>query len=501
MTRKTAEHHSNVHGTQWARRASEQAIAALAAIALLAAACTAVHRKTFESRPEAPAAAAGTPTPGTKRVRAITDVSVVDVENGRAIPGQTVLVEGERIARIDAREKVGVPSDAEVTSGRGLFLMPGLADAHVHFLDAPVFSPVMLASGVLLVRDMGMPNEYIFPLRDGLNRGEMLGPEMIAAGVMLDGTPPLIPSIALGLRTPEEGRAAVRQQATAGANMIKVYARLDREVFLAILDEARRHGLKVVGHVPDTITLEEAAEAGLASSEHFFGFERVIARLLGEPKQLVFKGMGSDAGYLPRLGEVDPQPLDAFYRRLRASGLTVVPTVVTFKNFGDPATVMAGSAPGHEYLSPSLLALWKAQWAGQSELPEPIWRGWAQMVRDLNRAGVPLMVGTDLITPGVVPGFSVHQEMEIWQAAGVPPADVLRSATLVPARFMGLGDRLGSVTEGKKASMLLVRGNPLEDVQNAALIEGVFLRGRYLDRQELERLLAEARTLASEPAQ
>jgi imidazolonepropionase-like amidohydrolase len=106
------------------------------------------------------------------------------------------------------------------------------------------------------------------------------------------------------------------------------------------------------------------------------------------------------------------------------------------------------------------------------------------------------MVGTDLIVPGILPGFSVHEEMAIWQEAGIPPAEVLRSATTVPARFMGLDNRLGTVSEGKTASLVLVRANPLEDVGNAEQIEGVFLRGRYFDRHDLGRLLVKASALA-----
>ena len=114
--------------------------------------------------------------------------------------------------------------------------------------------------------------------------------------------------------------------------------------------------------------------------------------------------------------------------------------------------------------------------------------------------GVPLMVGTDLILPGILPGFSVHEEMAIWQEAGIPPADILRSATLIPAQFMGKADRLGSIGAGKTASVVLVRANPLEDIRNAQLIESVFLRGEYFSRQDLDRLLLEAKQLAQQPA-
>jgi imidazolonepropionase-like amidohydrolase len=126
-----------------------------------------------------------------------------------------------------------------------------------------------------------------------------------------------------------------------------------------------------------------------------------------------------------------------------------------------------------------------------------IWQNWALIVKGLNQAGVPLMVGTDLMVPGIIPGYAVHEEMEIWQDAGIPAADILRSATLVPAEFMGFAERLGSIGEGKTASMVLLKANPLEDIKNAQQIESVFLRGQYFNREALDRLLDEAKDLGS----
>jgi imidazolonepropionase-like amidohydrolase len=438
-----------------------------------------------------------TPTvPVTASSHAITGVALVDVEKGIVLPDQTVSIEDGVIQAVGPQSELNVPQGAHVIDGRGLYLMPGLVDAHVHYFDPAVFGRVLIANGVLLVRDMGQPTEQALKLRDALNRGEMIGPEMIATGSILDGNPPLIPAISMGLKTPEEGRAAVRQQAAAGVDQIKVYSRLDKEVFLAIVDEAQAVGLKVVGHVPDSIRIEEAAAAGLNSSEHLFGFEKVVARLLGAHMRQTYAGMGAEAGYLQRLGEVDPEELQGVYQQLRASGLTVCPTVVVFKTGTNFKAIQGGDYPGSEYISPGILSIWKSQWGQQDDLPDFIWQNWAQMVRGLNRAGVPLMVGTDLVTPGIIPGDSVHQEMAIWQGAGIPPADVLRSATLVPVRFMGLEDRLGTVAAGKTASLLLVKANPLEDIRNARLIEAVFVRGQYYSRDDLDRLLSEARELA-----
>jgi imidazolonepropionase-like amidohydrolase len=434
-----------------------------------------------------------------KNITAIINVTVVDVERGRAVPGQTVLVVGEQIDQIGSKGEVIVPQGASIIDGSKLYLMPGLVDAHVHYFDAPTFGRLMIANGVLLVRDMGMPNEYILGLREELNRGETLGPEIVTTGAILDGAPPLIPTISLGVQTPEEGREAVRQQAEAGVDMIKVYSSLDKEVFLAILDEAGKSGLKVVGHVPDTIYIEDAAQAGLRSIEHWNGFEKAVAMMLGEPVTFTFAGIGAGFDYLLRLDEVEPGKLQDFYQRLRLSEVTLVPTVITFKDFPDVDALDLQSFPNGEYIPQSMFGMWKSLWAGQTKFPAQFWQNWAQMVKEMNQAGNPLMVGTDLMVPGILPGFSVHEEMAIWQEAGIPPAEVLRSTTSVPAQFMGLGDRLGSIGVEKTASMVLVRGNPLEDVQNAQQIESVFLRGKYFSRKDLDRLLEEAKEIAQQP--
>jgi imidazolonepropionase-like amidohydrolase len=440
-----------------------------------------------------------TPTNTTSEsVYALTDVAVIDVENGIAVPSQTVIIVDDRIDKIGAQGNVDIPKGAVIINGHGLYLMPGLVDAHVHYFDAPVFGRLMIANGVLLVRDTGMPNEYILPLRDQLNSGKTLGPEMITTGAILDGDPPIIPSISVGIKTPKQGRAEVRKQAEAGVDMIKTYSRLDKDVFLAIVDEAKKYNLKVVAHLPESIYIEDAAAAGLGSSEHFNGFEKVIAKLLGEPVNLIFTGQASDAGYFQRLDEVNPQELQAVYQRIRASGMTLCPTVVTFKTLTNIDTYWNGNFPRSEYISPGVTDLWKSLWTQQENLPDFIWQNWMRMVVDLNKAGVPLMIGTDLMLPGIIPGYSVHEEMMIWQEAGITAMDILRSATLVPAQFMGLDKRLGSISEGKTASMVLVRANPLEDISNAQQIESVFLRGQYFSREDLDRLLDEAKDLAQQ---
>ena len=432
---------------------------------------------------------------------AIEGVSVIDLATGAAVPDRTVVITGDKLERVGPRSAVAVPATAQLIDGSGLFLMPGLIDSHVHYLSPATFGPLLIANGVTLVRDMGMPTEMILALRGQLSRGDILGPEMLATGSILDRNPPLIPSISIGVNAVAEARDAVNRQVAAGVDMIKVYSALDRQAFLAILAEGRRLGIKVVGHVPESVDIEEAAAQGLSSSEHLFGFERMVAGLLGGPTTSAFRGMGAAADCLQRLGEVAQADLRAGYRRLGTSGLTVCPTVVVFQVGTQMRALRAGESPRREYVAPDVLAVWQAMWAQQTDLPEYMWQAWASMVKGLQEAGVPLLVGTDLSVPGIVAGFSVHDEMAIWQEAGIAPIDVLRGATSVPARFLGVGDRLGLVEPGRTASVVLLRANPLTDVRNAQQIESVFLRGRYFPRPDLDRLLADVRRLASQAAE
>jgi imidazolonepropionase-like amidohydrolase len=163
--------------------------------------------------------------------------------------------------------------------------------------------------------------------------------------------------------------------------------------------------------------------------------------------------------------------------------------------------IMAGDYPNLEYVSSMIWDIWKSMWdpdqAG-TEMAGKIGPHMQAFVAELYRAGVPLIVGTDLLFPGIIAGYSLHEEMLLWQEAGIPAADVLRSATILPARFVDRGSRLGTVAEDKMASLVLTRANPLEDIRNANRIEGVFLRGRYFNRVDLDRLLQEVRGLCQE---
>lgn len=420
----------------------------------------------------------------------ITNVCVVDVEGGKIQPSKTVIIEGDRILHIGETNDTILPNGFERIEGHGYYLMPGLIDSHVHYFDPDSFGPLLLANGIVLVRDMGSRTAQAIQLREALTQGARFGPEMITTGSILDGDPPQIPQISIACGSARRGREVVRQQAKAGVDQIKVYSDLEREVYLAIVDETRKQGLKPVGHVPEMVAIEEAAAVGQASCEHLFGFERMIARLLGAPIPARKGGMSTYASYWLRLAEVSTDILQHALQTILASGMVVCPTVVVFRSRGRAQEISWGCYPHLDLISPQIRAVWDLLWdpnGGDIEMSQKIWPQMQAFVYQLYRSGIPLIAGTDLMVPGIIPGFSLHEELLLWQEAGIPPIDVLRGATIAPARFFGLENRLGSVAVGKTASLVLVKGNPLEDIRNTGLIAGIFLCGRFFSAEEFAR--------------
>jgi len=230
--------------------------------------------------------------------------------------------------------------------------------------------------------------------------------------------------------------------------------------------------------------------AGQDCCEHLTGFERAIGEMAGwQPpnpdSRWAWFGAWSSYPDVPR------QQMDAFAGRVGASGMHQCPTIVVMEGISRAANPDdANQDPRMAYVSKSVRSFWTgARYTAMAENARAAVTFMKKTVRDLHNAGVPLMIGTDLANPYVFAGFSVHDEMMHFQEAGIPAADVLRAATVVPARFCGVSDTLGTVEEGKVASLVLVGGNPLVDVRYAADIRGVFLDGRYFDREALDAVM------------
>lgn len=432
------------------------------------------------------------PPPPTSAV--IRNVTIIDVEAGRALPPTDVYLSDGRITAIGQP-----PADepAATIDGAGLFLIPGLFDAHVHYVHPETYGPLMIANGVTFVRDLGGFTEPTIALRDQLNRGEILGPRMICTGAIIDGKEPIWP-FSEECATPEQAREAVRKLKDAGVDQIKVYSKLQPDVYRAAIDETHKLGLKAVGHIPMACTVDDAVAAGQDCVEHLSRFETIVTKLLPDAADTRARGTWGELRAFAHLDRVDPDALRKHLEAVAAAGVVQCPTIVVLAGIGSMADGGAGGEganpaehPLLKYTPTDLRSFWETasykNWAEQAAMVvAPMQR----LTRGLHDAGATLMIGTDLANAYVFAGFSVHREMELWAEAGIPAPDILRAATITPARFCGVDADYGSVAPGKAASLVLLEANPLEDIRNCAKIREVFLDGRRFDRAALDALLA-----------
>jgi imidazolonepropionase-like amidohydrolase len=444
--------------------------AALAA--LLLAACT--------SRP------ASAPLAGAAQF-AITNVTVVDVTDGSSRPGQTVLVSDGRIASVAPTAATQLPRGTRVVDGTGKFMVPGMWDMHSHItMFGRTGLNLYLAHGVTGIRDMGGERfAVVKALRDSVAAGHILGPRMRIASPVVEnqrwlawtkemsaraGTPWTLYE-RFGAAGPDDAVRWVDSVAALGADHIKVRNWPDTAISRALMARARERGLQVAAHAN-----EPFPRTGVSSYEH---------------------------GIWPPL-RVSDAARDSLWRHFATNGASVTPTLVTWPIRLDPpdtliARVDQGRIAGLCYVPVDAVQEWRDQLTnlkqetGQIDWRE-VYRGEMRNAAEMHRAGVPLLAGTDIGAPLLVPGFSLHDELALLvRDAGMSPLQALQAATITPARVMGLAGETGTVEAGKRADLVLLDADPVADIRNTRRIHAVVANGRLLDRASLDRLLAEAR--------
>ena len=425
----------------------------------------------------------------------IANVTVIDVERGEALPGRWVRIDDGLIERIETISSANLLEGAEIIRADGQFLIPGLFDAHVHYTPAPdSYGPLLVAHGVTCVRDLGAMTEAIISLREQSRTTDIVAPDIICTGAIIDGDPPVWP-FSEPCDTEAEARVAVNKLHKAGVNQIKVYSLLKPEVYQAAVDEAHKLGLKAVGHVPDEVSFDEVIAAKQNSLEHLMGIEKLLLDITGDAitDEDRTHPWPSFRGYL-NYEKADKAKLHDGLKRLKEANVAVCPTVSVIAGIARVGADDAETDANLQYVPAHMRAFWdNLAYASFAEANRLVLPTFIALVGELHRAGVTLLVGTDLANAYVFAGSAVHQEMAYFAEAGVPAADVLRAATIAPAKFCEVDDKLGSIAPGKTASLVLLRENPLADIGNISEIERVFLRGRHFDRAALDQEKAKVR--------
>jgi len=383
---------------------------------------------------------------------AMTGATIVDGTGRAAIADGVIVVRDGRIADVGPRTAVTVPPGVPTVDVDGKTIVPGLWDMHTHVTQIE-WAPAYLAAGVTTVRDMGNEFEFVVPLRDAIASGRALGPRILAAGLIDGGGPN-----AFGVEyaaTPEEARQAVAKYHDAGFQQIKIYSLVTPAIVEAICAEAHRLGLTVTGHVPNGMTIEQAAAAGMdhvahlpirgeASSDEV---KKTIAFL--KDHQTVIDPTQS---WNELLGHAAGTPISAFQ-----PGISKIPAPLN-RVFSNAGGAGIDAATARTRLERSL-----------------------RIVKALHDAGVPIVAGTD----EGVPGHSVHREIELYVEAGLTPMEALQAATIVPARAMKMDAEVGTIEHGKRADLVVLNANPLDAIRNIRSVRWTIRDGRVYDSPAL----------------
>lgn len=413
---------------------------------------------------------------------AITNVNVIPMtSDAEVLLNTTVIIENGKIISL----KGAVSKDSKVINGKGKWLIPGLVDMHVHVPTdgnynttyptraAAIFTSTQdvmtpfVANGVTTVLSL---NSYVgnFGQRNEITRGDVIGPRMALAAMINGG------SGTGAANTPSDGRQSVRVAKADGYEFIKVYSHLSIETYKAIVDEAQKQGVKVVGHIP-------------------YAFQGKIESALF-PEFMVTHA----EEYAKQTKDYSDEDAQRFAKLAKENGTWLTPTLIVMSRIAEQNRTLDSirNLQSLQYVHPLIQSKWLTAnklYIGTSPervtLNEKIVGFNNLLVKAFKEAGVPIVAGTDAGSSGVILGFSLHDELELLVKAGLTPKEALVSATRLPATWLGIESKLGTVEPGKFADLVLLDANPLENIQHARKISGVFVNGRWVDKSHINAML------------
>lgn len=426
----------------------------------------------------------------------IINVNIVDVKSGVILANRTVAIDSNRITAIYDTKIVDSGSTI-VIDGKGKYLIPGLWDMHAHYKwDHVEIDPLLISNGILGVREMwgDMPEFVKIPQKTQLEG--IISPDVYLSGDLIDGNPPSFPFGCLVVTTPDEAVDAVKKQIDKNVDFIKVYSSLSEECFKAIANEAKRKNIPFAGHISNNVSIFKAIEAGMASSEHLYGFLEGCL-----PPNYYENPPKSMEEFISSFSE---KKFDSLCSVLAKSSMWLCPTLTVNRamSYLNDSTFINDNRIA--YLPNSVIEIWNQQINPYTKDQINTFANSRReryffelsLIGKMNERGVKFIAGTDFPNPYVFPGFSLHDELSLMVKGGMPTQDVLRSATLNAAVFMNKEDDFGSIEVGKLASLVLLNKNPLENIENTKSIETVIIRGKVFNRNTLDSMLAQAKSIS-----
>jgi hypothetical protein len=448
---------------------------------------------------------------------AFTDITVIDVTGAPAKPNMTVIISGNRISLIQEFGKTEIAKNIKIVNATGKYLIPGLWDMHVHiarndmyFKSRDIFLSLFITNGVTGVRDCAGNLGVLKQWREDIQNGNLIGPYIAFSGPALDG--PYSKRLScLAVSDETHGRQVVDSLKKEGTDFIKVIEGLPRDTYFAIADEANKINIPYIGHIPPSVSTIEASDAGQKSIEHLWG---VLLACSSSEENLTWKDK------MEIVNTYDEQKASLLFQRFVQNGTWHCPTLVLgyYKRLfeggylyfdetdptNDPNLKYLSSYWTEDYWPATLKGMIQRVYMYDNRTKEGAFANdryfqkKAEITGKMHGAGVNLLAGTDCIAaPYVLPGYSLHDELNILVNLGLTTMEALQTATRNPAEFFGKLDEFGTVEKGKIADLVLLDANPLEDIRNTQKISAVVVNGRYFSRSDLDEMLNKAESASS----
>jgi len=422
---------------------------------------------------------------------AFVNVNVLPMDGERVLEEQTVIIEDGQIIAIGSADEIGPEEGVEVIEADDFYLLPGLTEMHGHLpeprqsdIDIRNILFLYVANGVTTVRGMqGNPSQ--FRLRDQINHGLLIGPRLYLGSVSMNGG---------RVSTAAEAAQRVRQYKVAGYDLVKVHEGLTLEAFDALALTAAEAGIPFGGHVPDLVGLRHALASGQSSVDHLDNY--VEALVPDDARAEIPVGI-MEVGDL--LADVDESLIPELVRATVDAGAWVVPTMVLWESafFSERGSAdLLSERPEVRYMPPETVDRWiqavdDRLAVTNVESNRRVAELRRSVLQALHQGGAKIAIGTDSPQIFSVPGFAMHHEMALYVELGMTPYEVLEIATRRPAEYFDTADESGTVAEGQRADLLLLTGNPLDDIGNVARRAGVMLNGRWFSEEEIQVRLEE----------
>lgn len=448
---------------------------------------------------------------------AILNVNVVDVENGSVTIGMDVLIKGDRIDQVRPSGEETVEAAFKV-DGSGKYLIPGLWDMHAHPDDPEMWRmrpsegsrdllmPLFVLYGVTGIRDMAGSLKVVNGWREKMANGSLLGPTIFAAGPLIDGPNPMWDG-SIGIPSTQDVKSKVDSLKDAGVDFLKIYSLLPDSIYFELSEYAQSIDFPFSGHVPQTVTNLEASKSGISSLEHLLDIPLECA----SEEANIRSGSIDYGGLQDRLARYvfrnkliidsyDPKKATKLFEAFVENETWHTPTISMWYKNAWFEEEEKNDQPYFQYLPTYMRKYWTPQVNDHLKFRQKEFiqikqlqvDHYMRIIGDMHKAGVKLLAGTDTgANPLCWPGLGVHLEIEMFEKAGLSPAEALKTATINPVRFLGIQENYGTISTGKFADMILLTDNPLESVSNTQKIAGVVKGGSFYSKRRINEYLEE----------